>query len=167
MLTTGRDDGVAHRPFLLQTVQGELRPIGTRFSVRQQTNVSRLDVFEGAVEIRPRDGAGLTRILQAGERASFTYSGIGTIAAANEMDSAWTEDMIVASGMRLQDFIAELSRHRRGRLTCDPAIAELRVSGTYPLNDSDLILDALRSSLPIEAHFMTRYWVTLRAKEAI
>ena len=78
-------------------------------------------------------------------------------------DIAWTEGMIIANGMRLHDFLAELARYRRGRLSCDPAIANLRVSGTYPLADTDLVLTTLPSTLPVEIHFLTRYWVTIRA----
>lgn len=165
MVITARDNEAIARPFVMQTAQGELRPLGTRFAVRQQSEFSRLDVFAGAVEIRPKDGAGLVRVIQAGERAEFTHDGISEPVSLKGDDGAWTEGMIVASGMRLHDFLAELSRHRRGRLSCDPAIAGLRVSGTYPLNDTDLVLTALRATLPVEVHYLTRYWVTIRPEK--
>ncbi|MNR82267.1 fec operon regulator FecR [compost metagenome] len=162
MITTAQDGQIAPRPFVVETAQGELQPIGTRFVVRQQTESSRLDVFAGAVEIRLRDAGGRKRVLHAGERAQFTSTEIADPVALLSDDGAWTEGMIVASGMRLQDFLAELSRYRRGRVSCDPAIADLRVSGTYPLTDTDLVLTALGTTLPVEIHFMTRYWVTIR-----
>lgn len=162
MVTTARDAQEMPRPFVVQTAQGELQPVGTRFVVRQQTDLSRLDVFEGAVEIRPKDGAGLKRVIQAGQRVQFTHDGISDPVILKSDDGVWTEGMIVASGMRLQDFLAELSRYRRGRLSCDPALADLLVSGSYPLTDTDLILTALGSTLPVEIHFLTRYWVTIR-----
>ncbi len=162
MIITGKDGQVIPGPFVVETAQGELQPLGTRFVVRQQTDLSRLDVFEGAVEIRPRDGAGLKRVLHAGQRAQFTREDISDPVVLQGDDGAWVEGMIVASGMCLRDFLAELSRHRHGRLSCDPAIADLRVSGTYPLSDTDLIFRALGATLPVEVHFMTRYWVTIR-----
>jgi transmembrane sensor len=165
MVTTAKDKEAIARPFIVQTAQGELRPVGTRFAVRQQSEFSRLDVFEGAVEIRPKDGAGLARVIQAGQRVQFTHDGISEPLSLKGDDGAWTDGMIVASGMRLQDFLTELSRYRRGRLSCDPAIAGLRVSGTYPLNDTDLVLAALRSTLPVEIHYLTRYWVTIRPEK--
>ena len=160
LLVTGKDR--AGRPFSVETAQGEIQPLGTRFAVRQQSNASRVDVFEGAVAIRPHGGEGLTHTLRAGEQASFTRTAIGEPLPANDGGTAWTEGMLVASGMRLQDFLAELGRHRSGHLSCDPAIADLRVSGTYPLADTGRILDMLRTTLPVEVHFMTRYWVTVR-----
>ena len=163
MIATGKDRRATPRPFVVETAQGELQPLGTRFVVRQQTDSSRLDVFEGAVEIRPRDGAGRKRVIQAGQRVKFTRDDIFDPLTLQGDDIAWTEGMIIANGMRLHDFLAELARYRRGRLSCDPAIANLRVSGTYPLADTDLVLTTLPSTLPVEIHFLTRYWVTIRA----
>lgn len=167
MVTTGKDGHVIPRPFLVQTAEGELQPIGTRFVVRQQDQESRLDVYEGAVEIRPRDGTGTQRVIHAGERTQFTRDAIADSVILSDDDGAWTEGMLIVSGMRLQDFLMEVSRHRRGRMTCDPAIADLRVSGTYPLNDTDLILSALRKTLPVDIHFLTRYWVTVKPTRAV
>ena len=170
LVSTGKDGGHngseisngLSRPFLIETAQGELQPLGTRFVVRQQAGASRVDVFEGAVDIRPHDGAGAPRILRAGEQTNFTRNAITEPTAINDIDAAWIDGMLIASGMRLADFLAELSRHRPGRLRCDPAIAELRISGSYPLADTDRILDALPTTLPVEIHFLTRYWVTVR-----
>lgn len=173
LVSTGKDaghngngrSGVGNsvtRPFVIETAQGELQPLGTRFVVRQQADASRVDVFEGAVDIRPHNGAGTTRILRAGEQTRFTRNVINEPIAVNDTDAAWIDGMLVASGMRLADFLVELSRHRPGRLKCDPAIAELLISGSYPLADTDRILDALPTTLPVEIHFLTRYWVTVR-----
>ncbi len=171
LISTGSDaDHVGGgRPFVVETAHGELRPLGTRFMVRQQRVASRVDVFEGAVAVRPREqagvseGAGQGRILRAGEQARFTRSAVGDTQPASEADSAWTDGMLVASGMRLDDFLAELGRHRPGRLGCEPAIAQLRVSGTYPLASTDRVLDLLRTTLPVDIHFFTPWWVTVRA----
>jgi transmembrane sensor len=163
LVTTGPDgDGLAPRPFVVETAQGELRPLGTRFAVRRQSDATRVDVFEGAVEVRPRHGGGRTLRLNAGEQVRFTDGRIADPGPADEAATAWTDGMIVASGLRLADFLAELARHRPGRLSYDPAVAGLRVSGTYPLADTERILDALGTTLPVEVRFFTRYWVTVR-----
>jgi transmembrane sensor len=46
-------------------------------------------------------------------------------------------------------------------LRCDPAVADLRLSGTFPLGDPDAILQVIAQTLPIKLQFVTRYWVTL------
>jgi len=72
--------------------------------------------------------------------------------------------MLVAAHMRLQDFLAELGRYRRGQLNCDPKVAELLISGTYPIDDSERILSLLEISLPVRVRRFTRYWVTVEAR---
>ncbi|HEX8609681.1 MAG TPA: FecR family protein [Telluria sp.] len=161
LVSTGKDPGA--RPFIVDTAEGELRPLGTRFAVRQQAGASRVDVFEGAVAIRPRNATPAPpHVLRAGQRASFGGDAVTARQAADNDSVAWADDMLVASGMRLADFLAELGRHRPGRLGCDDAVADLRVSGSYPLADTGRILDTLRTTLPVEIHFLTRYWVTVR-----
>ena len=72
--------------------------------------------------------------------------------------------MLVAAHMRLADFLAELGRYRRGQLNCDPKVADLLISGTYPVDDSERVLDLLAVSLPVRIKRFTRYWVTVEAR---
>ncbi|SIT47263.1 transmembrane signal transducer for ferric citrate transport; KpLE2 phage-like element [Paraburkholderia ribeironis] len=162
MIATAHRDG-ERRPFIVQTAQGSLRPLGTRFTVRQQSGLCRLDVFEGAVQIRPLDSPALESVVRAGQRARFTRDQISELETISEHDAAWTDGLIVASGMPLGDFIDELARYRAGHLSCDPAVAGLRLSGTYPLADTDRVLDTVARTLPVEIVFITRYWATVRA----
>ena len=38
------------------------------------------------------------------------------------------------------------------------------LSGSYPLADSERILDLLEVSLPVKVRRFTRYWVTVQAR---
>ena len=71
--------------------------------------------------------------------------------------------MLVAAHMRLGDFLAELGRYRRGQLNCDPKVANLLISGTYPIDDTERVLDVLPLSLPVRVRRFTRYWVTVES----
>ncbi|RAQ11186.1 iron dicitrate transport regulator FecR [Burkholderia cepacia] len=161
MVTSGHDDRVPARPLVVATAQGELRPLGTRFAVRQRDGATRVEVFAGAVRVQPDDAAAGTRVIAAGEGADFTRDAIGVQAPLDAYASAWTGGMLVASRMRLADLVAELDRYRRGNLRCDAAVADLRVSGTYPLDDPARVLDTLKATLPIDVHYLTRYWATV------
>ncbi|RQT69988.1 DUF4880 domain-containing protein [Burkholderia cepacia] len=161
MVTSGHDDRVPARPLVVATAQGELRPLGTRFAVRQRDGATRIEVFAGAVRVQPDDAAARARVIAAGEGADFTRDAIGVQAPLDAYASAWTGGMLVASRMRLADLVAELDRYRRGRLRCDAAVADLRVSGTYPLDDPARVLDTLKATLPIDVHYLTRYWATV------
>jgi transmembrane sensor len=72
--------------------------------------------------------------------------------------------MLVASSMKLGDFLDELARYRRGRLNCDVNVANLLISGTYPVADSERILDTLETVLPVHVQRFTRYWVNVQAR---
>ena len=65
------------------------------------------------------------------------------------------------SQWRLDRVIAELARYRRGHLSCDPAVAGLRVSGSFPLNDTDRALALLSQTLPVRLQGFTRYWLQI------
>ncbi|QUN41701.1 FecR domain-containing protein [Burkholderia cenocepacia] len=161
MVTSGHDDRLPARPLVVVTAQGELRPLGTRFAVRQRDGATRVEVFAGAVQVQPVDASAGMRVIVAGEGADFTRDAIDAPAPLDPYAAAWTNGMLVASRMRLADLVAELDRHRRGSLRCDPAVAELRVSGTYPLDDPQRVLDTLAATLPIDVHYLTRYWATV------
>ncbi|MBJ9965917.1 FecR domain-containing protein [Burkholderia seminalis] len=161
MVTSGHDDRVPARPLVVATAQGALQPLGTRFAVRQRDGATRIEVFAGAVRVQPADATTGTRVLAAGEGADFTRDAVGAPAPLDPHASAWTDGMLVASRMRLADLVAELDRYRRGSLRCDAAVADLRVSGTYPLDDPARVLDTLKATLPIDVHSLTRYWATV------
>lgn len=72
--------------------------------------------------------------------------------------------MLMAAHMRLADFLDELGRYRRGQLHCDAQVADLLISGSYPLDDSERILDLLEISLPVKVRRFTRYWVNVEAR---
>lgn len=162
MVVTGHDDGPTPRPFVAQTAQGISIPLGTRFSLRQEDSTTRLDVFEGAVKVEPGHAPGVSKVVHAGERTRFSATQIMSIEPTNGDSAAWTQGMLVASNMRLADFLSELGRYRDGYLRCDPSIADFRLSGTYPLSDTDRVLNTLATTLPVELEYITRYWVTVK-----
>lgn len=157
---TGRPDP---RPFIVETAQGRVRALGTRFAVRQQGDQTQVTVLQSAVEITPFDGAAKARVLQAGEQAAFTRQDVDAPTPASAHADAWVRGQIVADEMRLDDFVAELARHRRGLLRCAPEVADLRLSGVFPLPDTERILETLPNVLPVQVSLRTRYWVTVEA----
>jgi transmembrane sensor len=162
MVVTGHDDGPAPRPFVAQTAQGVSIPLGTRFSLRQEPSMTRLDVFEGVVKVEPARAPRASKVVHAGERMRFSATQIMPIEPASADTAAWTQGMLVASNMRLGDFLSELGRYRDGYLRCDPSIADFRLSGTFPLSDTDRVLKTLATTLPVEVEYVTRYWVTVK-----
>ena len=77
---------------------------------------------------------------------------------------AWSDGVISAHNMRLDDFLAELSRYRNGLVRCSEAVAGLRVSGTYQLDDTDQVLTLVAQALSVNITYRSRYWVTVAAR---
>jgi len=162
-VTTAADP--AGRSFLVETADGMLRPKGTRFTVRRldDDHRTRITVSEGSVEVRPREAA-QPLLVPAGRQTEFSAAEAAAPAPLDEAGTSWTDGILTAERMRLADFLAELGRYRVGRLVCDPAVAELRLTGTYPLQDTDRVLVALQETLPVRVHRYTPYWVTVTAQ---
>ncbi|MEM4989980.1 FecR domain-containing protein [Collimonas sp. H4R21] len=161
LVTTAADKMLPARPFRVQTRQGMLRALGTRFDVRQEGMRSHVAVFEGAVELTPLKAPGV--VVQAGQQCSFTANRAGPVLAADDSQALWSQGVLFADKMRLADFVDELSRYRHGRLSCDPAVADQRVSGAFQLKDTDQALLLLSKVLPVRIERITQYWVTVRA----
>lgn len=150
-IETARDTRHPMRPFIVATAQARLQALGTRFEVRSDSAGSnRVAVLEGAVQVKPTNRPHAERIIDAGQSARFDADGIDAPIGIDESALAWREGMIAADAMPLGDLLAELARYRRGVLRCEPEAARLRVSGAFPLDDTDRSLRMLAADLPIE-----------------
>ena len=126
-------------------------------------NAPGVTVHAGAVRLAPLDQAQPGVIVETGNELSFSTRRIGAPRPASPLQAAWVDGMIEARDMPLADFLAELARHRRGHLGCADGVAGLRVSGTFPLADTDQILLALAATLPIRVRRLTPYWIDVVA----
>ncbi|GAB7532737.1 FecR family protein [Pseudomonas sp. 3A(2025)] len=160
LITTATNS--AGRPFFVQTPQGTVQALGTRFSVRRDGTRDHVAVFEHQVRITPF--AGQPSLLAAGNQCSFDSRQTAATTPVSAGQDAWVKGVLVANDQRLDAFIAELGRYRAGWLRCDPAVAGLRISGAFALNDTDQALQALTTSLPVRVEQKTRYWVTVVAR---
>lgn len=158
------DPMVPPRPLVVATPMGRITALGTRFVVRLLDGKAWVAVTEGAVKIDPAAGGeGVSRIVEAGAGTYFDERAVQAARPAPHADD-WMQGALFADGMRLDAFADELGRYRTGRLVCDPAVAGLRISGSFPLGDTDRILASIERALPVRADRYTRYWVVLRAK---
>jgi transmembrane sensor len=149
------------RPFFVETRDGRIQALGTRFSVHQLSGSTRVGVLEDRVSVQPGDTSTAATILQAGEGADFDRQHIGLIHPFKPSEVAWINGQLIVLDARLGDVIEELSRYRSGVLHCDARARELRVSGTFRLNSTDAVLANLQASLPINVRYFTRYWVSI------
>ncbi|MBG7618031.1 FecR domain-containing protein [Herbaspirillum sp. AP02] len=162
---SGKDTQSAqYRPLRVRTAHAMLQALGTRFDVRQQAQATRLTVIEGQVAVETVTG--LREVIVPGEMVEIDAQGQlqrQAILSASMDPTAWLEQTLVARQMRLGDLVAEMARYRHGWLQCDPAVADLRISGVFQLQDNDAALDSLAQALPVVVQRRTRFWVRLAA----
>lgn len=152
----------AARAFNVVTEHARIHALGTRFIVRKHADITRVAVLEHAVEIYPGNALSATR-LEAGQQAVIRHGQLGGISAVDANIAAWRHGQIIAVDSRLAELVAELARYRSGWLRCDPAVAEMKVSGVYSVHDTDKALLAIRQSFPVKIVSTTRYWVSVQA----
>lgn len=155
-------DTAVNPALFIDTAQIRAQTTSARFTVRQFDNGStQLAVYRGSLQVIPTQASTWTA-LQAGQLARFGPFGMLDQGAMQASAPAWAEGMIVANGQPLQAFLDELGRYRHGHLGCDPALANLRVWGTYPLANSDRIIEAVAQTLKLDVQRFTRLWINLR-----
>jgi transmembrane sensor len=156
LVTTGVDP--LQRPFKVVTGQAEVLALGTRFIVRAQADGGEVAVLEKAVQVSLRSGGPVLRV-DAGDRLGFTGRSLGALHANDVSVGAWQQGSIIAIDRPLSALLAELSRYRPGILRCDPAIGDLKVSGVFPVDNTDLALAALETGFSLRVTRYSRFWV--------
>ncbi|WP_422505017.1 FecR domain-containing protein [Stenotrophomonas sp. GZD-301] len=159
LVETAADTHVPPRPLAVQTPQGRITALGTRFNVRVEGGRTDVALLAGALVIQPATGAAWA--MAAGEQAWFDAQGRHAVDRLDETVASWTTGMLVADAMPLGALLARLDRYRRGRLRCDPAIARLLVSGAYPLDDTERSLAMLEATYPVQVRRAPGGWWAL------
>lgn len=160
LIQTAND--VLQRPFIVESVHGEMQALGTRFEVYQMQDKTRLTVYEGRVSLQPSDTTDQL-IINNGELAEFDNTRIQkqAIHKSAKSQSRWIQHVLVVNNWSLEAVLNELSRYRHGHLGVDPQVANLSVVGTFPLDDTDKALQMLAASLPIRIHYILPWWVSV------
>lgn len=161
MIGTAADPG---RTFVVDTPQGRLQALGTRFNVRSFDGETTLAVLEGAVQAHFAGAPAAGVRVDAGMRMRGGAQGIEAPAAVRADDHNWTRGIVQFEEAPLAQVVAELARYRRGHLGYADDVATLRVTGTFPLHDSDRALRLLSEALPVHISQPLPWWTTLQAR---
>lgn len=153
----------AERPLEVVTDTARARALGTRFSVRRRPEATRVTVFESRVELCPADAGGDCRRLRRGQRAQASSRDVGPVVAVpTGAEPAWAGGYLAIDDRPVAEVLAELARYHRGVLRYEAAaLADLKVSGVLPLDDTGRALDALAASVPIEVKRYTPWVITV------
>lgn len=140
------------RPFIVRTRLGDVRAVGTAFTVNIDSGDLVVAVSEGVVAVE-RDGQELTRV-PAGQSFRLDRDGQSRqeehAAADIERLQSWRSGRLVFAGETLAMAAAAFNRYNRIHIDIpDPDIAALQVGGSFRATDPVGFADALARSFPL------------------
>ncbi|MFG0416454.1 DUF4880 domain-containing protein [Ectopseudomonas khazarica] len=156
LLLRGGEALVEGAQWQLRCAHADCLGLHARVSVRERDGRSEIRVEQGEVLVRAAAGQ---RQLQAGDGLAVSATRMSALGAGALDPFAWARGLLVVRDIRLADFLAEAGRYRRGWLGCDPAVADLRLSGVFRLAEPELMLRNITHLLPVALVERTRWWV--------
>ncbi|OLF52702.1 FecR domain-containing protein [Pseudomonas chlororaphis] len=149
------------RPFFIHTAQARIQVGGKRLLLRERDGQGQAVALDGPLDIVRRGGERLQ--LPGGHEVAYDAFRFGPVRPSRSSATAWVEGLLELRDTPLSEVVEALRPYRRGVLRLDPAIAGLRVSGLFRLDNPQQILDSLARTLPIRITRHTELWVTLSA----
>jgi transmembrane sensor len=142
-----------------------VQPLGRKVALSLWDGVWRVAALDGAVRLRPVAGAAapadLPDTLDPGRAVQWTAHRAQTPGLVSPNDELWTQGLLLADAMPLGELLRRFGRHHRAVLRCDPAVAQLAISGLYQLNDLPRMLHFVAARYPVAVRRVTDYWITL------
>lgn len=163
LVKTGKDLDAAHyRPFVIQTKNGSLEALGTYFNVKEDDSGTHLSVLEGAVRIIPKHAPEQAVIVHASEHIAFTQHTYSPVSKINTHIAAWEKGFLFIDNQPLSEVISLFNLHYKGVIQCTPEVANIRISGAFPINNIPQSLTMITSTYPVtQADRFYGYWITL------
>jgi transmembrane sensor len=152
---------LARRPFLIETAQGSASTLSGTLLLRSVAERTEVVSLQSLANLTTRNGQ--SRQLQPGQHTWFNRDTVAPVQINRGSESSWVDGYYTAYDAALIDVIAALRPYRRGVIRVDPAVAQLRISGAFPLDDTDHALNALAAALPVAVARFTPYCVTISA----
>lgn len=144
------------RPLVVQSAEGRVQALGTRFLVRQEAQRTLAMVLEHSVRVHNRAGRQAT--LTEGQATWFDRDHLAPPQAGQATLASWERGMLIANDRPLSEVIDALRPYREGFIRVTPEAGRLRVLGAFPLDNPDSAIESLSQTLPIR---VVRYgWLT-------
>ena len=148
------------RPFVVNAGSHQAVAVGTRFSVRRDAQDVRVVVTEGIVRLEPLPGAAAPQpasLLPADSIALVRDGGVLVRSMAPgdaERLLDWREGMLAFRDTPLADAAAEFNRYNARKIVIDdPAVAALRIGGSFRWDNAQGFVELLESGFPVRADY--------------
>ncbi|OCC23458.1 hypothetical protein MB02_11700 [Croceicoccus estronivorus] len=138
-------------PFVVQTDDGTATALGTAYTVRKDVGGTVVTVAVSRVRTCPRLDRAACLTLLPGQSVRMTSRTVERLADVEPGEvGAWADGWLSAEDRPLTEVLDELNKWRGTPIAFDRgALADLRVSGVFPLRDPDRAVANLTGLLPI------------------
>ncbi|MDP3332515.1 MAG: FecR family protein [Methylococcaceae bacterium] len=154
-----------NRPFEVATGTAVVKALGTVFEVLDEAHATRVIVQEHAVSVKglhDQDYAANARV-NADQQAIYEQDrGLqAPVAVDPAQSSAWQRGKLIFKNQPLATVVAEFDRYFPGLIVIvQSQLANLRVSGVFPINDPAATMSMIEQILPVKVSRITP-WLTL------
>ena len=161
---------VAHdatRPFTVVTDDGQMRALGTRFTVKREAPGTLLSMLESSVAATDANQHDDVQV-SAGQQARITPSAVKLLGRIDPRatDAAWKHHQLVVQDRPLPEVLDELARQYGGHVQFDrQQLADLRVSAVLPLDNPRRALQLIADGLPVRIRAYSPLWLQIERQE--
>lgn len=146
-------------PLQIATTAGLVQVNSGKLVVTQRSDLVRVAALSASAVAVNRGNSSLQ--LEPGTGVLMTASDLSPIKINPAAEVAWISGFVEVDNRPLSELIEALRDYRTGVLRISPQAAAIRVSGLFPLDDTDFTLDALAQTFPIRVSRTTDYWVSI------
>lgn len=146
----------ASRPFVVEAGDQRIIAVGTKFSVRRNTDGVQVVVSEGSVRVETGGGAMMRpreTLLKAGSVAQTAEDDVSVrpnVTAEIDKLLSWRDGYVAFETMTLAEAVAEFNRYNTRKIViAAPAIGGLRISGKFRTDNTDAFLWLLQKGFPV------------------
>lgn len=149
----------AQNPLLITTADGQISLQSGIFTVKVRAEGTWVAALSQPAKVQARNNP--DSLLPAGQGALLNDRGISARQISVSSEGAWINGFIEVNNQPLGFLIEAFRDYRTGIVRVSPEAAELRVSGIFPLDNTDYALEALAQTLPLIVSRTTGYWVSI------
>ncbi|NMM40600.1 FecR family protein [Pseudoalteromonas arctica] len=139
------------RPFIVNTDRANITVLGTRFSVDNKSNSTRISVEHGRVKVQStRHSHHLIELIQ-GQQAVLNDQGVDVHSMNPKLVGAWRNGRLVFNNVPLIEACAEFNRYHDADFKfTDFSVNNMMLSGTFTASELDNFLALLPHVLPVK-----------------
>lgn len=133
---------------IISSDYGQVISTGGRCNIKLTDRGCYVLSLDKEIKVLAKNHTGIT--LQAGEAITLSAQGVSLIVSGQAYKAQWTQGVYLAKDDSLAEIMAVFNDYYSGFIKLSAAAEKYRVYGSFPLDDMQATLSALRQSLPIK-----------------